>query len=154
LNNLDQARTDFIKSLELFPEYHHACLMAEWSTMCLTSPDKDQIERLASISAIDPTCYLALICKAVALYLQGNYQDSLTVLEQSILLQADEWEAYFWKGMNLASIGYDKDAIAAIEQARALGIPAILLSPLRWLEQKKHFYIGYILPLLNGPLHD
>ena len=82
--------------------------------------------------------------------MRANYEESLADLEQSVTLKPDEWDAYFWQGMNLAQLGRDEEAIESIEQALKLDLPPDLLSPLRWLEQERsEFYQKHAVPLMN-----
>jgi Flp pilus assembly protein TadD len=151
LKCIDQAKADFIHCWELDPTANYAAWMIEWSTMCLQRTDSSaEAERLEAIAAIDPQHYLAFVCKAVASYLRANYEKASSELEQSITLKPNEADAYFWKGMSLASLGHDNEAISTIEQALALDIPPVLLSPLQWLQDERpDFYQRYALPLLN-----
>jgi len=49
----------------------------------------------------------------------------------------------------IAYLGKDDEAIAAIEKSLELGLPPILLSPLRWTGQDRpDFYRKYAAPLL------
>jgi len=58
-------------------------------------------------------------------------------------------DIFFWKGIVHAYLGKDNEAIAAIEKSLELGLPPLLLSPLRWLEQDRpDFYRKYAASLL------
>ena len=155
LRNIKQAKTDFIKSREFDTTAIYAGWMIEWSTMCEELPDSEEIDRLEAIAAVDPQHYLAFICTAVVNYFRANYEEALANLEQSVTLNPDEWDAYFWQGMNLAKLGRDEEAIEAIEQALKLDLPPDLLYPLRWLEQERsEFYQQHALPLINRWMND
>ena len=70
-------------------------------------------------------------------------------MELAISLDEEEWDAYFWQGMVCASLGQDEEAIVAIEKSLELGLPPVLLAPLRWFEQDKpEFYEKYARSLL------
>lgn len=52
--------------------------------------------------------------------------------------------------MACASLGRNQEAVGAIEYSLALGLPPILLAPLRWFEQDKpEFYENYAKALLT-----
>jgi hypothetical protein len=56
---------------------------------------------------------------------------------------------YFWHGVTEVYLGRDDAARTAVDQALALGLPPILLSPLRWLEQDRpEAYRAWAAPLL------
>ena len=124
--------------------------MAIWSGMCYNRPDLEVIEQLEIIAATDPENPVAFVCRGVARWLRRDFEEALQELEQAIQVAPEEWDAYFWKGMTYASLGQDEQAIAAIEQSLALGLPPILLTPLRWFEQDRpDFYQQYVLPLMD-----
>ena len=51
--------------------------------------------------------------------------------------------------MACATLGRNKEAIAAIEKALELGLPPVLLAPLCWFEQERpKFFEKYANPLL------
>ena len=125
-------------------------LMQVWKYIQFKHPITYYTFLIEAIVTVDPQHYLAFICKAVVNYFRANYEESLADLEQSVTLNPDEWDAYFWQGMNLAQLGRDKEAIEAVEQALKLDLPPDLLSPLRWLEQERpEFYQKHALPLLD-----
>jgi tetratricopeptide (TPR) repeat protein len=123
--------------------------MVEWIEMCQEKPALEKAERLETISADNPQEGMAYICRGVASWLRGFFEEALTELEQAIRLIPDEWDAYFWKGVTCASLRRDEEAIAAIEKSLELELPPILLVPLRWFEQERpDFYEKYVVALL------
>ena len=155
MRNMNQAKADFIKSLELDSTAIHTRWIIEWFTMCMEMPYSEEIDRLEAIVTVDPKHYLDFTCKAVVNYMRANYEEALADLEQSVTLNPDDWDAYFWQGMNMAQIERNEEAIDAIEQALKLDLPPDLLSPLRWLEQERpEFYQKHALPLLRTWIND
>ena len=84
------------------------------------------------------------------MWLRRGFEEALHELEQAIQMALEEWDPYFWKGMTFASMGHDEDAITAIERSLELGLPSILLTPLRWFERDRpDFYQKYVVPLMT-----
>jgi tetratricopeptide (TPR) repeat protein len=151
MRNLGQAIIDFTQSREIDFYYlqNHNNWMAIWSGMCYNRPDLEVIEQLEIIAATDPENPVAFVCRGVARWLRRDFEEALQELEQAIQIAPEEWDAYFWKGMTYASLGQDEQAIAAVEQSLELGLPPILLTPLRWFEQDRpDFYQQYVVPLM------
>ncbi|HXX78076.1 MAG TPA: tetratricopeptide repeat protein, partial [Ktedonobacteraceae bacterium] len=151
MRNPSQAILDYThsKELDLYYLQHHNNWMAIWAGMCYGRPGRDVIAQLNTIATAAPEYPVAFVCRAVSMWLQRNFAEALPVLEQAIQMASDEWDAYFWKGMNCASIKQDEAAIASIEQSLTSGIPPILLTPLRWFEQDRpEFYQQYVVPLM------
>lgn len=149
LKDIKQARADYTRSWQLDPSGIRYGWMIKWIDMCLERPTSNTAEWLEAIAAIDPQRYTACVCRGTANYLSNHFEEALAELEQAIQLKAEEWSAYFWKGMICASMGRDKDAIAAIEKALELDLPPVLLAPLRWFEQDRpEFFEEYAKALL------
>lgn len=124
-------------------------LMAELSGMCQRRPDSKMAERLETVAATVPENYYAYVCRGVARWLRGQSEEALPELEQAIVIRPQAEDAYFWKGMVCASLGRDKEAVAAIEKALELELLPVLLAPLRWFEQERpEFYEHYAVPVL------
>lgn len=149
LKDIKQSKADYIRSWELNPSLIRNGWMIQWINMCLNRTSPTTAEQLEAIAAIDPRIYTACVCRGTAKYLSKYFDEALAELEQAIRLEPQEWGAYFWKGLACASIGRDKDAIAAIEKALDLDLPPVLLAPLRWFEQDRpKFFEKYAKPLL------
>ncbi len=149
-----QARADFTRSWELRPKHINARWMIAWSSMSRERPDSGMIKHLEDIAEFDPEHYRepywSLLCRGAALWLSKNFEDSLVLLEHAISLKPEASDCYFWKGMTCASLGQYTAAVGAIEKALELGLPPILLNPLRWFEQEKpDFYQKYAVSLLT-----
>ena len=109
--------------------------------------------RLENLTEIEPKDswenYWAQICNGAALWADKYLEQSRLVFEQAVTLKPDKSDAYFWKGIDCASLGRDEEAMAAIEKALELELPPVLLTPLRWFEQDRpDFYEKYIVPLM------
>ncbi len=90
-----------------------------------------------------------MVCRGVTLWLNSDYEETLTLLDQAIPLQPHASDPYFWKGMTYASLGREEEAIASIEKALELELPLVLLTPLRWFEQDRpDFYQKHVVPLM------
>ena len=84
-----------------------------------------------------------------ALWLRRDFEPARAELAQAIARQQDRWDLLFWYGLTCASLGRNEEAVAALEKSLTLGLPPILLAPLRWLEQDKaDFYEQYAKPIL------
>src|SRR5215469_225881 len=86
LGNIKRGLADFIKAQEINPTYVGHTWMAIWSEMCLKQAGVGEAEKLEAIAAVDPKHYTATVCRGVALWLRGNFEQSLIELEQTILL--------------------------------------------------------------------
>ncbi len=147
--NKTQAVADYTRGWEIDSKYPHNCWMAEWAGMCPKSLGPELAERLEMIATIRPEAYLAFVSRGVAMWVRKNFFEALQELEQVIQIIPENWDAYFWKGMTYASLGREEDAITAIERPLDLGMPPILLTPLRWFEQDRpEFYQQYVVPLM------
>lgn len=151
LGDIGRAMADFHRSRELDPKDVYVGLMLEWVRMGQQEPDPETPARLEAIAAINLHQYAAYVSQGIALLLLERFEEALAELELAILLDPQKVDAYFWKSLACAFLGRDMDAAAALEQAIAAEspLPAVLLTPLRWLEQKRSdFYRSYATPLL------
>ena len=141
LNSFEQGRADLLKAWELHP-YVRQGLMVEFCNMCVEKPDLATAERLEKLASLDTdpdtdTSYLASVCRGVALWLRERQEEALVELEQALLLKPDSQDAYFWVGMACTSLGRDEEAKQALDHALALGLPRVLLAPLKLLQEKR-----------------
>jgi len=99
-------------------------------------PGAEMAQGLEDIALIDPEQYVSYVCKGVALGLRGKLKEGLAELEQAILLDTKDCDAYFWKGMLCAYryLGQNPVELEAVEKALEVGLPPILLTPLYWLK--------------------
>jgi tetratricopeptide (TPR) repeat protein len=150
LRNVSQASADFIRSWEVNSTNVNHGWMAEWAKMCRDEVDAEMPRRLQAIAAIDPQRYEAYICRGVAFWFRGDYEKALAELDRAIPLDQEEWDAYFWKGMVLVYQGRGEETMELMEKAIEVGLPPVLLTPLRWIKQDKpDFFEKYIMPFLN-----
>ena len=147
LSDLQQALADFSKAWELDPTRLSYGWLIEWSKMCLPQPDTARAERLEALAARDPTHHLAAVCRAVAHWLQENFEAAWRELQQAPPPEPNDEAFSFWRGLICISLERDDEALAALEQA--LNLPPILLTPLRWIEHRRpDFYAQEVMPLL------
>lgn len=148
LRDIKQAQSDFTRSWQLDPTYVNYGLMTEWSTMCQEKPDPETAKRLEAIATNDPDNDEAYVCRGVALWIRASYEAAAAELRRAIQLYSELEDTFFWSGVVHAYSGQDDEAIAAIEKSLELGLPPVLLSPLRWVEQDRpDFYQKYAAPL-------
>ncbi len=149
LKDINQARADYTRGWELNPTNVYNGWMVEWLRMCQERADLETAGRLESIAAADPQHYTACVCRGVALWIREYVEEALAELELAISLGLEEWDVYFWEGMIRASLGQEDEAVRVLKKALALHLPPVLLSPLRWLEQRNlNYYEKHALPLL------
>jgi tetratricopeptide (TPR) repeat protein len=147
LSDLQQALVDFSKAWELDSTRVYYGWLIEWSKMCLPHPDTARAERLEALAARDPSHHLAFVCRAVAHWLQENFEAAWRELQQAPPPEPNDEAFSFWRGMIYVSLERDDEALAALEQA--LPLPPVLLTPLRWIEhQRPDFYRKEVVPLL------
>ncbi len=159
LSQLEQAQSDLQKACALDPGFIAHGWNNEYLKMCLHGAHLETAQRLEALAQTDPTTailfapqdYFVPICLGVAHWLRGDFEQALRELEQAMLLDTYNEDAYFWAGMACASLGRDDEAHKALQKALEFGLLPIFLAPLRWLEpQRPDFYTRYALPLLNG----
>ncbi len=149
MNDLEKAYADYARNCEIDPDDMRAHWMYEWIGMCRRRPDAETARRLEKIAARQPLYYFAHICRGVAHWLNGQAGRGLTELAQARRIRSAVWDAFFWHGLITSSLG-QPESMPAIEQALSLGMPPILLIPLRWLEQDQPaLYEQQIRPLLT-----
>lgn len=151
LKDINQARTDYIRGRELNPTSAYNGWMVEWLRICQEGVDLATAGRLESIAAADSLHDRACICRGVALWIRGYVEEALAELESAISsLGREKWAIYFWEGMIRASFGQEDEAVVVLKKALRMHLPPVLLSPLRYLEQRNlDFYKNYALPLLG-----
>src|SRR5262249_52886575 len=137
LENSGQAIADFTRSWELSSTGIKSRWTIEWSHMNQERPGIGKIKLLEGIADPDPERYWSLVCRGVALWLGQHFEEALALLERAISLEPYTPDCYFWQGMAYASLTEYTAAIGAIKKALELGLPPILLRPLRWFEQEK-----------------
>ena len=149
LKDIKQAHKAFLQSWQLELTNINYSLMAEWTTMYQKKPDPQMAERLETVAANAPEDVVAFICRGIAFWIHERFEEALSELNQAIPLNPELEDTFFWKGVVLAYMGPDNDAVAAIEKSLELDLPPLLLSPLRWLEQDRpDFYHKYAASLL------
>lgn len=150
LGRLDLAIQDFEESSRLKSTDTNARWMEEWAKMCRGARDAGIIDRLRLITQIDPEQYAALVCAGVALWFEGAFDQALVELDAALKLDADEWDAPFWKGMSWVCLDKSVEALKMLEQALGSGLPPLLLRPLHWLQEKNAvFYARHAKFLLD-----
>jgi tetratricopeptide (TPR) repeat protein len=158
LKDLERATADYSHDCAVAPFAVRSCWMGEWIALCQNRGDTsiaERLERAASAmlrrkldSRRRTGPYFVAVCQAVALWLREQPEAALAKLTEAHDLKLQMWDAPFWEGMIYASLGRT-EAANLWEQALALGMPTVLLAPLRWLEQdQSEFYGQYAAPLL------
>jgi len=152
IKDTQQAISSYLRCYQLDPVDINAAWMAEWAGMGKIRPGIETAEQLEKIASIDPQSYLAYVCKGVASGLRGRLKEGLAELEQALVLDPDQWDPPFWKGMLSAYYysAHPERASEAIEKALELDMPPILLTPLYWLQKDRpDFFTWYAQPLLE-----
>lgn len=154
MGEIEQARADFLNSQALAPHDVYVGLLLAWLDLCQQEslPDRsDLAERLEALAAQDQQQHIALVCRGVSLLLRGRFEEAEAALDQALLLHPGMREALFWKSLVCALLLRDEEARAALERTMAAELPLarVLLTPLRWLEQKRpDFYRNDAEPVL------
>jgi tetratricopeptide (TPR) repeat protein len=144
-----RAAIDYSQVLEIDSKYLHNGWMALWAGMSQDKLDSKLAERFEEIAATDPDQYAAFACRGVAMWLRRNFDKALQEFERAIHIASENWDIHFWKGMAYISLDQEEEAMVAIERALELGLPPILLTPLRWFERDRtDFYQKYVVPLM------
>jgi tetratricopeptide (TPR) repeat protein len=115
-----------------------------------SKPDTAGLKRLERVVAVEPEYYLSYACRAVILIVQNRFEEALIELDRFILPDRRSWDGYFWKGMALAYLDREGEAVEALEKALQFKMSPALLRPLNWLKKDKEvFYQKYGLGLLT-----
>jgi len=142
--DLIQAKTDFSQSWQTDSTNLNHGWMIEFVEMCQQKPDFAIVKRLEALAQVDLQHSAAYICRGVVQWIQGNFGKALEELEHASKLNPDSEDALFWKGIVYASLQENNAAIADLEKSLELGLPPVLLTPLRWFEQDRpEFYERY-----------
>jgi tetratricopeptide (TPR) repeat protein len=158
LKDLESAAADYARDCAASTFNIRSCWMKEWIALREKRGDAETAERLEAIAStvlqrrLDPrrstVPYFVAVCRGVALWLRGQSDPALAKMAEARALDLQMWDAPFWEGMIYATPGR-AEAVELWEQALALGMPSVLLAPLRWLEQDQpDFYVQYAAPLL------
>lgn len=107
----------------------------EWCKMCVEQPNDATVERLETLAKPAPESHVAYTSRGVALWLRGNFEAAAKELEQAIEQDSSGHGAYFWAGMAYASMGHDEEALVALREAKTIGVPGVLMTPLYLLEK-------------------
>jgi tetratricopeptide (TPR) repeat protein len=157
MRDIEQAKADLAKSAEAEPERIISLWVLEWIQMSQLEarPGIEMAERLELIAANSTPAtkhvHIAHVCREVAQWVRGNFEEALLHLEQSLVVEYEQEDAHFWKGIVLVSLQREEEAKEAIEKALAISFPALLLVPLRWFKQDRpEFYEQYVVPLLRN----
>ncbi len=158
MGQIEQARADLLRSQQLAPGDIYGGLLLEWMGLCQKEAipvRPDLLARLEALAALDPQQSAAALCQGVELTLRGRCEEALVALELALRQSQGMTAASFWQSVACALLGRDEEAAAALRQVQAsdVPLPQVLLTPLRWLEQKNlNFYSTYAVPMLGNPL--
>lgn len=136
LDELDLARSDFERGWHLNNANLMAGWMSVWAAMCQTPfPFTPEIkERLIQLVGQSKQGYMAYLCRAILHWIEGDLNAGYKELKIACDLLPHEPAAYFWQGIFAASLGKDNEALDLFGKALELGLPPVLLSPIRWLD--------------------
>jgi tetratricopeptide (TPR) repeat protein/anion-transporting ArsA/GET3 family ATPase len=150
-----QAHADLVHCATLSPGDARAGWMQLWCDMDTSRPAADLIERLADVAAQEPQSFWASLCRCLELCLCSYFEAALALLDDTNRLKPEDsynyaWHIYFWQGMTYVALERYPEASTCIEKALTVGMPPLLLSPLRWFEeQRPEFYQTEVAPLLT-----
>lgn len=85
--------------------------------------------------------HVPALCRGMALWLRGVYEESLVLFEQALTLSPYDDEVYFWVGMACAALGKNQEAWDALEHALHLSLPRFMLAPLKLLQERNPEFI-------------
>jgi tetratricopeptide (TPR) repeat protein len=96
---------------------------------------EDPIDRLEGLARRHVNRHETLIYAAMMLYLRGKNEECLTILESHDLdTPRLIWCRAFWQAVAYANSGQGELASRLIGEALSLGMPPVLLGPLKWLK--------------------
>jgi WD40 repeat protein/Tfp pilus assembly protein PilF len=158
LQNVSEARVDFLRSATHDTKRTYSAWLAVWTSLDKKRPEKGRGEQLAmrlkEIADRNPQSYTAHLCRGIAFAFHQNLKSALKEIEQTIAQTPQREDAYFWKGMLLAYYyqghSHSDQVVKSLEQALQKGLPPVLLTPAYWLEKDLPvFFTTHIQPLLR-----
>jgi len=145
LGDLQQAKLSYVHNWQLARIDMSSGLMIEWITMYQSLPTIRIAEQLEQLAAIDPTHFVASLCRAMAYWIRLNLEQAIVEIEQAMAMAPGRWEISFWKGIAFVTSGQDENGLLAIKESLKEGLPPILLTSWQWLKQTKpDFYAEHI----------
>jgi tetratricopeptide (TPR) repeat protein len=153
IGEIEQASADFQRSRERDPQADTVGFLLEWIALCQKHPDAEDAARLEALAATSQDSSVASLCRGVAELLREQYAQAQAAFERTTRLEPGKGDVQFWNGLACAFLGRYEEAAAALRQALTAEspMPAVLLTPLRWLEHPHpDFYRTSVAPLLTG----
>jgi tetratricopeptide (TPR) repeat protein len=157
IGEIEQARADFQRSRERDLQDDTVGFLLEWIALCQEHPDTEHAARLEALAATSQDASVASLCRGVAALVREQYAQAQAAFGQTTRLEPGKGDAHFWNGLACAFLGRYEEAATALRQALAAEppVPAVLLTPLRWLEHPHpDFYSTSVAPLLTGEAHE
>lgn len=155
LHRHEEAVQDYDRAFELGPHDINTAWTFVWAHMKFATPahTEEAARELLRVARIDPQHAISLLCQGVAALLQMRIHDALTWFEQAEKQEPGEYEIEcdlpFWRGMVLAFQGENEQAQEEIDQALHLGLPPVLLHPLRWVRAVNPSFTRYVVDLFR-----
>jgi tetratricopeptide (TPR) repeat protein len=151
LGDYPKAIADYDRAFVLKPTDINIAWTAVWASFGRTFPDKETIEKIEAIAALDPYSYTASLCRGIVAFIRYNdLKAALAKIQQAEDLEPEAWDPPFWKGMVYAYLGQTIAAKEAIKKALDYRLPPLFLLPLSWFEKDKpDFFAEYAAPLLK-----
>ncbi|HET9919585.1 MAG TPA: tetratricopeptide repeat protein [Ktedonobacteraceae bacterium] len=150
MGEIEQARADFQSSRVRDSEDDTVGFLLEWIALCQKSPDAEDAARLDVLAATSQDSPVASLCRGVAALVREQYAEARAVFERITRLDPGNAYAHFWNCLACAFLSRYEEAVAALRQALAAepAVPAVLLTPLSWLEHPhSDFFRASIAPL-------
>ena len=135
INQVQQGFESIMRALTLNPRNILFNWTFEWCKMCVEQPNNTTIEHLEALAKLEPESHTTYTSRGAALWLRGNFEAAVKELEQAIALEPRAEDAYFWVSMAYASMGHDEEALVALREAKTIGVPGVLMTPLYLLEK-------------------
>jgi tetratricopeptide (TPR) repeat protein len=157
MGEIEQARADFQRSRERDPQDDTVGFLLEWIALCQEHPDAEHAARFEALAATSQDSSVASLCRGVAALVREQYAQAQAAFERTTRLEPGKGDAHFWNGLACAFLGRHEEAATALRQALTAEppVPAVLLTPLRWLEHPHpDFYRTSVAPLLTGEAHE
>jgi tetratricopeptide (TPR) repeat protein len=146
-----EAMQDYDQAFTLGPNDVNAAWTFTWVHMELTAQGqrKEAIQALLRITRLDPQDPISTLCQGVVALLQSHAHEALSHCGHAEEQGVEKFDAAFWRGMILAYQGKGEPAQQALEHALTLGLPPILLRPLRWIQVVHPSFASYVADLFR-----
>lgn len=148
---LDLCKKDLQVALEIDVKSYFLNWVLLYFKLCFEPPNSNLAQYLGKTIASNPSEEYQILCNAFMLWLNGQTERSVELLDSILNPGIGQDEAFFLKGFILAYGFRDEEALIAFSKVIENEHLLISLAPLRWLEKDRpEFYAKYLQQFPNN----